>query len=70
MRQKMKKVEKGTLFTKNLTSTEYAAQPVKDCFVCPLCIEVVKRPVKCSSCEKLFCGACIDTWLKTRAKTE
>ena len=32
---------------------------------CPICHNILWKPVACQSCETPFCSMCIDTWLKS-----
>ena len=42
-------------------------QTVKDHYVCSVCVaNVVWNPQMCQECENLFCGKCIDAWLKSK----
>ena len=36
----------------------------EDMFDCPICTNVVLAPKECMGCGDLFCGKCIDDWLK------
>ena len=35
-----------------------------DSFDCIICSEVVRDPMECKGCGKLFCKACISDWIK------
>ena len=38
-------------------------KPSTEFFLCGFCFNIIRFPKKCSKCEKLFCGKCIDNWL-------
>ena len=35
-----------------------------DMFDCPICTNVVINPKECTGCGDLFCGSCIDDWMR------
>lgn len=35
-----------------------------DMFDCPICTNVVILPKECMGCGDLYCGKCIDDWMK------
>ncbi|CAF0905288.1 unnamed protein product [Adineta ricciae] len=39
-----------------------------DLVLCPICGDVLWKPVTCSSCENSFCSFCIDKWLFEQQK--
>ena len=47
-----------------LTSDRFVDQDV-EFFTCIICSDVVINPKMCDTCNHIFCGACIDEWLKT-----
>ncbi len=38
-------------------------KPSTDFYLCEICQNIIISPKKCSECEKLFCGKCIESWL-------
>ena len=36
--------------------------------ICPICQNILWKPVTCSQCENSFCGGCIRTWLGTNTR--
>ena len=45
----------------NLISNGRTLSPT---FQCPICLDLVLKPVQCSEFSKLFCKDCIKSWLK------
>jgi len=43
-------------------SEENAVNRLNHDFLCRICLQIVKSPVKCSECESVFCELCFDTW--------
>jgi E3 ubiquitin-protein ligase NRDP1 len=39
---------------------------VGESFDCLICSQVVRLPKECQSCGNMYCGACIDSWLKKK----
>ncbi|CAD8093887.1 unnamed protein product [Paramecium primaurelia] len=40
----------------------------QDIFDCPICSCVARLPKDCSSCGSVFCGPCVDSWLKKQSE--
>ena len=34
----------------------------KDSIICPICSEIIVRPVMCMNCQKAYCKRCIEHW--------
>lgn len=34
-------------------------------FICKVCLKVVSQPKECNKCQTLFCGLCIDLYVKS-----
>jgi len=52
--------------TDNLTPIQAVKQPFNCDFECMICTNVVRDPVECTNCDKLFCNICNEKWQKTK----
>ena len=41
---------------------EQCSDGVDDTFVCLICTEVIRAPVMCTQCQRLFCADCMQSW--------
>jgi hypothetical protein len=39
-------------------------QELKDSLTCGICLEILREPMECDNCRKLFCKMCITKWDK------
>ena len=35
---------------------------------CSICRELLWKPVECANCHNLYCGECMNTWLKNKPR--
>ena len=42
------------------------AGEIDDAYICPVCSGLLRKPVECHNCRRIFCKRCIDRWLKEK----
>ena len=61
-------MKKGLFITDDCIIEDETYLKVKDLIKCVLCNKILKDPMKCNKCEKVFCKSCIENFPKKEKK--